>query len=202
MDSTVAIIRRPDPNAELGYVCPECKAWSPISMWAETEVGCEDCGSHGAVQCSLCEERIDTVYNSFEEPDAFLRREAKHAGVVIVDVPSPEQRIAVLKRDAENLELFLKTSDDRLRQVRAALAAARREVEAARRWSDIILAAWRRAVGARLVIGSDLVTSLEKTTLDMRLHLDELAEDEAVCRHDEMVAEYGPFTPSLIEEDA
>lgn len=32
----VRITRRPDPHAELGYECPECKAWSPVSMRKET----------------------------------------------------------------------------------------------------------------------------------------------------------------------
>ena len=41
----VRITRRPDPHAELGYECPECKVWSPVSMWKETRAVSDQVGS-------------------------------------------------------------------------------------------------------------------------------------------------------------
>ncbi|ARO54044.1 hypothetical protein B2G69_07725 [Methylorubrum zatmanii] len=79
--ATVNIERRPDPKAELGYVCPECKAWSHISQWRETEVGCEDCGDHPALRCPECEEDIDTVFTDFEDAESFLEQAAKAGGI-------------------------------------------------------------------------------------------------------------------------
>jgi uncharacterized protein (DUF983 family) len=39
--------------------CPECKEYSLHTDWIETEVGCEDCGSHSAIQCPKCDEPFD-----------------------------------------------------------------------------------------------------------------------------------------------
>lgn len=48
-------------------LCPECKEWSPQKDWVETEVACEDCGSHEAYKCPKCGEPIDIVYNDLKE---------------------------------------------------------------------------------------------------------------------------------------
>lgn len=31
--------------------------------WADSEVGCEDCGSHSAVRCENCDAILDLVYH-------------------------------------------------------------------------------------------------------------------------------------------
>lgn len=41
--------------------CPECNEESPEEDWQETEVGCEDCGSHPAIRCPKCGEAFDAV---------------------------------------------------------------------------------------------------------------------------------------------
>lgn len=46
--------------------CPECKEASPLSEWQESEVYCEDCGSHAAMMCPKCEERFDHVYQEVD----------------------------------------------------------------------------------------------------------------------------------------
>lgn len=105
-------------------------------------------------------------------------------------MPTPEEQV-------QHLTLFLAASDDRLRKAQAEAAAAKREAADMR-------AAWLRAVGARLLFRPDLLTALEETTRDMRLHLDELDEDEdeAGATLIAMEAEYGPHVPAVIEEDA
>lgn len=40
-------------------ICPECK--NNTTFKAGYEVGCEDCGSHEAVECEECGERFDSV---------------------------------------------------------------------------------------------------------------------------------------------
>ena len=49
------------PELENGneILCPECKKWSGMNTWREGEVGCEDCGSHPAIVCPLCETCFD-----------------------------------------------------------------------------------------------------------------------------------------------
>jgi hypothetical protein len=42
--------------------CPECHAVNVLQTWQETDVGCEDCGSHAALECPDCGERFDHVY--------------------------------------------------------------------------------------------------------------------------------------------
>ena len=111
----VLITRRPDPHAELGYECPECKAWSPVSMWKATEVGREACGDHAAMQCPLCGVSTDTVFTDFEEPDHFLEAEARKAGRP-PGMPTPEEQV-------QHLKLFLAAADDRLRKAQAEAAA-------------------------------------------------------------------------------
>lgn len=113
----VLITRRPDPHAELGYECPECKAWSPVSLWKATEVGCEDCGDHSARLCPLCEECIDEVFTDFEEPAHFLEAEARKAGRPL-GMPTPEEQVGHLK-------LFLAAADERSRKAQAEAAAAK-----------------------------------------------------------------------------
>jgi len=49
-----------EENSEI--LCPECEEWSSQKDWYETEVGCEDCGSHIAVGCPLCRNAFDTVF--------------------------------------------------------------------------------------------------------------------------------------------
>ena len=177
----VLITRKPDSHAELGYVCPECSGWSPIATWKETEVYCEDCGEHSALQCPLCEEHLDKVFTVFEEPDEFLRRET--------------EQVDSLKRDAESLQQFLKAADDRLRKAKREAAAYKREISKMR-------AAWVRAVGSRLLSRPDLLVALEETTRDMRLHLDELDADYVGATLVAMEAEYGPHVSAVTVEDA
>lgn len=40
--------------------CPYCEYLNTTRE--ETEVGCEDCGSHSALWCQGCERAVDTVY--------------------------------------------------------------------------------------------------------------------------------------------
>lgn len=42
--------------------CPDCGKWSNHKDWTETEVPCEECGSHDAIQCPKCFENIDHVF--------------------------------------------------------------------------------------------------------------------------------------------
>jgi len=41
--------------------CPDCKEFSSHRDWKEAEVGCEDCGTHLAIQCPKCNRRFDMV---------------------------------------------------------------------------------------------------------------------------------------------
>lgn len=43
-------------------ICPECKKESSKCDWADSEVPCDDCGSHFATVCPLCEEHFDSVW--------------------------------------------------------------------------------------------------------------------------------------------
>ena len=52
----------PDPSDASEVQCPECKEWSPLAEWTESEVGCEDCGSHAAMVCPECGEKFDHVH--------------------------------------------------------------------------------------------------------------------------------------------
>jgi Zn finger protein HypA/HybF involved in hydrogenase expression len=49
-----------EENSEI--LCPVCDEWSSKNEWYETEVGCEDCGSHIAIGCPVCRESFDSVY--------------------------------------------------------------------------------------------------------------------------------------------
>ncbi len=60
---SVAWLIEPEPIEGCEIKCPECNEWSNVSDWAETEVGCEDCGSHEAIGCPKCGEEIDHVYS-------------------------------------------------------------------------------------------------------------------------------------------
>ncbi|MBK3405098.1 hypothetical protein H0176_00530 [Methylorubrum populi] len=75
MGAEVKVTRR-DGSPELGYVCPECKEWSPVAKWREGEVYCEDCGDHRSMVCPACDEHTDTVFTDFEDADEFLKAEA------------------------------------------------------------------------------------------------------------------------------
>jgi uncharacterized Zn finger protein (UPF0148 family) len=47
--------------------CPECKKISFSKDWVGGEVGCEDCGSHSALQCPLCQKWIDLIFHDIKE---------------------------------------------------------------------------------------------------------------------------------------
>jgi DNA-directed RNA polymerase subunit RPC12/RpoP len=47
--------------------CPECKAAVPREAWEDTEVGCEDCGTHAAIRCPECGQTFEHVWG----PQAF-----------------------------------------------------------------------------------------------------------------------------------
>ncbi len=48
---------------ELDFIiCPECNAKTEAQDWLESEVECEDCGSHGALRCPSCGEDFDHVW--------------------------------------------------------------------------------------------------------------------------------------------
>lgn len=49
------------------YQCPECKEVSDSTLWEETEVGCEDCGSHPALRCPKCDTGIDMIFYNTED---------------------------------------------------------------------------------------------------------------------------------------
>lgn len=58
-----------DPQVESerdSVLCQECNTWSPLKEWTETEVGCEDCGSHAAMKCPECDYAFDHVYATLE----------------------------------------------------------------------------------------------------------------------------------------
>jgi transcription elongation factor Elf1 len=44
------------------WQCPECGYSSSPEEFKACEVYCEDCGSHPAVECPQCFERIDMIY--------------------------------------------------------------------------------------------------------------------------------------------
>ena len=41
----------------------ECRAWTPLCDWYESEVYCEDCGSHPALSCPACNYTRDLVFS-------------------------------------------------------------------------------------------------------------------------------------------
>jgi (p)ppGpp synthase/HD superfamily hydrolase len=49
-------------SAYTAYRCPSCASTAPGMLWRQTEAYCEDCGSHPAAQCPLCDEVIDLVF--------------------------------------------------------------------------------------------------------------------------------------------
>lgn len=55
-------VDRADPR----WLCPPwaagCGRVSLVAEWDETEVGCEECGSHVARRCPHCGEAIDAVW--------------------------------------------------------------------------------------------------------------------------------------------
>ena len=52
---------KPEPTEGCEIKCPECNEWTKYTEWTETEVGCEDCGSHAAIRCPKCDEDFDHV---------------------------------------------------------------------------------------------------------------------------------------------
>ena len=47
--------------------CPECGEWHNHEEWKETEVPCDLCGEHLAMECPNCKERFDHVYSEVFE---------------------------------------------------------------------------------------------------------------------------------------
>lgn len=47
-------------DKDVSCYCPECRKLTVFKTGYE--VGCEDCGSHPAVQCEICGERFDSSY--------------------------------------------------------------------------------------------------------------------------------------------
>lgn len=47
-----------------------CGEWVHEDKWIYTEVGCSDCGSHGAEECPECHAVYDNVYDKREMRDA------------------------------------------------------------------------------------------------------------------------------------
>lgn len=43
--------------------CHECNEFSPHGDWIDTEVYCEDCGSHPAIKCPKCHAIEDYVWH-------------------------------------------------------------------------------------------------------------------------------------------
>lgn len=42
--------------------CPQCEVWISHYEWLESEVGCEDCGSHPTMLCPECDAWFDHVW--------------------------------------------------------------------------------------------------------------------------------------------
>lgn len=42
--------------------CPDCGEFSPHTMWVESEVPCECCGEHFAMDCPKCHGLIDHIH--------------------------------------------------------------------------------------------------------------------------------------------
>lgn len=46
--------------------CPHCDKLIPVGTEvSNTELGCEDCGSHSGIICPFCDEPIDEIYHDF-----------------------------------------------------------------------------------------------------------------------------------------
>lgn len=48
-----------EPDVE-PWECPECDRMNTVRI--ETEVGCDQCGEHPALQCEHCGDIIDLIY--------------------------------------------------------------------------------------------------------------------------------------------
>ena len=55
--------------------CKECKR---LTLHCESEVGCEDCGSHPALLCLVCCEAIDLIYESPTTYSVYREKIAEH----------------------------------------------------------------------------------------------------------------------------
>jgi len=51
-----------DEGCEL--LCPRCNNWSVHTDWEDTEVPCEECGSHMAIRCPNCDEDFDHIWST------------------------------------------------------------------------------------------------------------------------------------------
>lgn len=52
----------PEPTEGCEIQCPKCEKWTNHKEWVESEVGCEDCGSHTAMECPHCNELFDHIW--------------------------------------------------------------------------------------------------------------------------------------------
>jgi hypothetical protein len=43
--------------------CKACGAVNPEDDWEETEVGCDDCGTHPARECPACGVVVDIIWS-------------------------------------------------------------------------------------------------------------------------------------------
>ena len=51
-------------DKDLFLKCPKCGFKETTEeKFIDTEVGCEDCGSHSAIECPKCDKRYDHVYH-------------------------------------------------------------------------------------------------------------------------------------------
>lgn len=50
-------------NGDSKIICPDCKNAFALKTWVDTEVYCEDCGSHAAIQCPGCGHAFDHVWS-------------------------------------------------------------------------------------------------------------------------------------------
>lgn len=58
-----------DPEDTEPCWCRKCGATTVMNTWRNTEVGCEDCGSHPAIACPECDEIYDMIHNNWEDFD-------------------------------------------------------------------------------------------------------------------------------------
>lgn len=61
--------------------CPDCKEFSSHKDWIESDVGCEDCGTHIAIQCPKCDRCFDTVF--MRKPQFHIRETEETRRILI-----------------------------------------------------------------------------------------------------------------------
>ena len=63
-------------QAKIEMQCPRCLEWtSAEDELGNTEVDCEDCGSHCAFLCEHCKEVVDLVFKDLEQRKCELKLE-------------------------------------------------------------------------------------------------------------------------------